>query len=278
MPLHNSFLYNYTYNPHKTSPSFTHIPRSHSQTQSPFTNITNTNTHNTMADEIPDSLPLASNVNDDFGNYNLLQTYKYTITFDIPTSVIIGFSLTLFFCILYHILYSLFYWLIGTRMIYYPRDVEEGTSLTTTASASASASAFYSNYGDDPSSSSSSSHHVAIFQALVHSNLQAWLMVGALMEESSSESVVVVEEEKRGERLRVSKKLPPLVKYGSQQDHHVIRNCGREEDCAICLEDFKVGEWCQVFPACNHVFHSDCIDCWLAGKLTCPTCRCHVTD
>ncbi|KAF7800762.1 putative RING-H2 finger protein ATL19 [Senna tora] len=152
-------------------------------------------------------------------------SHEYTITLDIPTCILIGFSLTLFFCILYHILYTFFYCFLGTRIHYY----------------------YHQRHGDIEEGMSEDASHVAMFQAVVRSNLQAWMMVGALMGES--ENAV---EEKRGERLRDSKKMGGLVKYGGEEEE--------EDYCAICLEELKGGEWCQVFPVCDHVFHSDCID------------------
>ncbi|XP_028779896.1 putative RING-H2 finger protein ATL19 [Neltuma alba] len=206
-----------------------------------------------MADQLSDSLAtVRSSSGDDIIIGDSLQTSQYAVTFDLRTTIIIGFSVSLFFCVVYHILCSFFYRLIDTR-IYHHRDVnvEEGTDLMPVD-------------GD----TSRSQHQVALFQALVLSNMQAWVMVGALMEDSSEEV-----DESRGEILRAMQKLPALVKYGSEhnnENNEVTRNC---MDCVICLEDFKVGELCQVFPRCNHVFHSSCIDCWLATKLTCPTCR-----
>ncbi|XP_059664197.1 RING-H2 finger protein ATL51-like [Cornus florida] len=46
-------------------------------------------------------------------------------------------------------------------------------------------------------------------------------------------------------------------------------------DCAICLEDFKDDETCQVLPLCNHAFHSHCICQWFqtSKALSCPICR-----
>ncbi|KAK7257214.1 hypothetical protein RIF29_31018 [Crotalaria pallida] len=102
---------------------------------------------------------------------------------------------------------------------------------------------------------------VAIFQSFAQSNLRAWILVAAFEEEEDSD-------EKRGQKLRASKKLPQLVNYGSH--HDAQGNC---DECAICLEDFKAGQFCQVFPVCRHSFHSDCIDQWLQKKLTCPICR-----
>ncbi|KAM3237131.1 hypothetical protein P3L10_012160 [Capsicum annuum] len=43
--------------------------------------------------------------------------------------------------------------------------------------------------------------------------------------------------------------------------------------CAICLDGLVDADLCRSFPACNHVFHAQCIDPWLAKKTTCPTCR-----
>ncbi|OIT04065.1 PREDICTED: RING-H2 finger protein ATL40-like [Nicotiana attenuata] len=43
--------------------------------------------------------------------------------------------------------------------------------------------------------------------------------------------------------------------------------------CAICLDILWDAELCRNFPTCNHVFHAQCIDPWLAKKPTCPTCR-----
>lgn len=54
---------------------------------------------------------------------------------------------------------------------------------------------------------------------------------------------------KRGERLRASEKLPPLVNYGS--DDISSSSSSTVTDCAICLEDFVVGDSCQVFPVCE---------------------------
>ncbi|KAK6230552.1 hypothetical protein QUC31_002076 [Theobroma cacao] len=47
----------------------------------------------------------------------------------------------------------------------------------------------------------------------------------------------------------------------------------KSRDCAICLDDYVVGEVCRVFPACKHTFHLSCIDHWLENHRTCPVCR-----
>ncbi|RDX92073.1 hypothetical protein CR513_25861, partial [Mucuna pruriens] len=78
-------------------------------------------------------------------------------------------------------------------------------------------------------------HHGAsepphIVHGLVHSNLHAWTFLAAF------EGIF---NDKRGQRLRACRKLPPLVNYGK---HGVTRSCG---ECAICLEEFHVGQTCQ---------------------------------
>ncbi|KAL9241374.1 hypothetical protein vseg_015494 [Gypsophila vaccaria] len=45
-------------------------------------------------------------------------------------------------------------------------------------------------------------------------------------------------------------------------------------ECAVCLSDFQDDdETLRLLPKCDHVFHSECIDTWLAAHTTCPVCR-----
>ncbi|KAF5795315.1 putative transcription factor C2H2 family [Helianthus annuus] len=49
-----------------------------------------------------------------------------------------------------------------------------------------------------------------------------------------------------------------------------------EEDiCAICLQEFEVGETCVALE-CNHGYHQECIEKWLQQKNNCPICRAKV--
>lgn len=43
--------------------------------------------------------------------------------------------------------------------------------------------------------------------------------------------------------------------------------------CAVCLDEYEVGEKIQQLPGCGHAFHAGCIDEWLASNFTCPICR-----
>lgn len=44
-------------------------------------------------------------------------------------------------------------------------------------------------------------------------------------------------------------------------------------ECSVCLSLFKDGEKLCVMPKCEHVFHLECVNKWLAGHTTCPFCR-----
>lgn len=55
------------------------------------------------------------------------------------------------------------------------------------------------------------------------------------------------------------------------------RNCvymgsKESETCAICTDDFKIGDKIRVLP-CFHKFHSDEIDKWFQKSPTCPLCK-----
>ncbi|KAJ4804212.1 hypothetical protein LUZ62_016778 [Rhynchospora pubera] len=44
-------------------------------------------------------------------------------------------------------------------------------------------------------------------------------------------------------------------------------------ECAICLSEFANGDRVKVLPACGHGFHVRCIEKWINGGGSCPTCR-----
>ncbi|XP_050236922.1 RING-H2 finger protein ATL66-like [Mercurialis annua] len=46
-----------------------------------------------------------------------------------------------------------------------------------------------------------------------------------------------------------------------------------EDECVICLEDFKEGDKCKILTRCNHIYHKACVDRWIVNDAHCPICR-----
>ncbi|KAL1534157.1 RING-type E3 ubiquitin transferase [Salvia divinorum] len=66
---------------------------------------------------------------------------------------------------------------------------------------------------------------------------------------------------------RLVKAMPSLIFTAVLED-----NC-TSQTCAICLEDYSVGEKLRVLP-CRHKFHAVCVDTWLTSWRTfCPVCK-----
>jgi hypothetical protein len=42
--------------------------------------------------------------------------------------------------------------------------------------------------------------------------------------------------------------------------------------CSICLCDFAAGSDLSSLP-CGHLFHPDCVACWICDHPSCPVCR-----
>ena len=66
----------------------------------------------------------------------------------------------------------------------------------------------------------------------------------------------------------------PVFVYSSVKDLKIGKGT---LECAVCLSEFEDEEMLRLLPKCDHVFHPDCIDAWLALHTTCPVCRADLT-
>ncbi|KAF7817882.1 E3 ubiquitin-protein ligase ATL6 [Senna tora] len=62
----------------------------------------------------------------------------------------------------------------------------------------------------------------------------------------------------------------PTLQYSEVKVHKIGKGA---LECAVCLCEFEDSETLRLIPKCDHVFHPDCIDEWLASHTTCPVCR-----
>ncbi|XP_058184933.1 E3 ubiquitin-protein ligase ATL6-like [Rhododendron vialii] len=64
----------------------------------------------------------------------------------------------------------------------------------------------------------------------------------------------------------------PIFQYSDVRD----LKFGKGEatlECAVCIAEFENDDALRLLPKCDHVFHPECIDAWLASHSTCPVCR-----
>jgi len=75
---------------------------------------------------------------------------------------------------------------------------------------------------------------------------------------------------KYGNPPAAKKVIENLKKYKINEEK--MKEFGIENSCAICKEEFNIGEEGLSMP-CNHNFHRDCIIPWLKERNSCPVCR-----
>ncbi|GMI84456.1 Arabidopsis toxicos en levadura 6 [Hibiscus trionum] len=73
----------------------------------------------------------------------------------------------------------------------------------------------------------------------------------------------------RGLEASVIETFPTMV-YSEVKVHKIGKGA---LECAVCLNEFEDDDTLRLMPKCDHVFHTECIDAWLASHTTCPVCR-----
>ncbi|KAF8012257.1 hypothetical protein BT93_I0402 [Corymbia citriodora subsp. variegata] len=66
----------------------------------------------------------------------------------------------------------------------------------------------------------------------------------------------------------------PVLAYVAVKDHKLGKGA---LECAVCLAEFDDFDELKILPKCEHAFHPECIDAWLASHVTCPVCRANQT-
>ncbi|KAG5534274.1 hypothetical protein RHGRI_022408 [Rhododendron griersonianum] len=67
----------------------------------------------------------------------------------------------------------------------------------------------------------------------------------------------------------------PLFIYSEIKNHRIGKG---ELSCAVCVSEFEDNERLRLLPKCDHAFHPECIDPWLASHSTCPICRANLSQ
>ena len=75
---------------------------------------------------------------------------------------------------------------------------------------------------------------------------------------------------KYGNPPAAKKAVEKLKKYKINEEK--IKEFGFENSCAVCKDEFNIGEECLSMP-CNHYFHGNCLLPWLKERNSCPVCR-----
>ena len=55
-------------------------------------------------------------------------------------------------------------------------------------------------------------------------------------------------------------------------DDEKLKSFGIENTCAVCKDEFIIGQECLLMP-CQHHFHKNCLLPWLNERNSCPVCR-----
>ena len=82
--------------------------------------------------------------------------------------------------------------------------------------------------------------------------------------------IMINDTNKYGNPPAAKNAIEKLKKYKINEEK--IKEFGFENSCAVCKDEFNIGEECLSMP-CNHYFHGNCLLPWLKERNSCPVCR-----
>lgn len=63
--------------------------------------------------------------------------------------------------------------------------------------------------------------------------------------------------------------LPGVSMFNGEHRHAI----SEDNECPICINEYKIGESLRTLESCGHCFHRSCIDLWLLRRADCPLCK-----
>ena len=107
----------------------------------------------------------------------------------------------------------------------------------------------------------------------IPSFIRSHLMYHSLREDNIDNiinEIMLNDPNKYGNPPASQKAVEKLQKCKINEDK--IKEFGIENSCAVCKDEFTIGEECLLMP-CSHHFHGDCLLPWLKERNSCPVCR-----
>ncbi|KAE9448413.1 hypothetical protein C3L33_19693, partial [Rhododendron williamsianum] len=82
----------------------------------------------------------------------------------------------------------------------------------------------------------------------------------------------------RPRRLCPSGLDPAVINSFPTFNYSDIKHLGIGKGELSCVSEFEDNERLRLLPKCDHAFHPECIDHWLASHSTCPLCRANLSQ
>lgn len=90
--------------------------------------------------------------------------------------------------------------------------------------------------------------------------------------------IIPLEKNTQKDKIKHSKKnshISHLPKYYKFKEKDKNKDSDGQE-CSICLNRIKDGDFVRKLPKCGHLFHKKCVDKWFKKdkeRMSCPVCR-----